>query len=392
MQSPEKPHQLKTIPLLLRYGLSRLTPLHRVLPDRLVERFPLSWNLKMLTTLLFSGRKKMYGDVYCRLKSQTSFKPKADVTPEYRMSESELEFFWNNGFSGPHTLCSPEEMAERGTDLWKIGTAPSTVYPEDSYGSMAWVGGADQGAINSRVSKFMINSRDKHLQSPELLKLLTHPGIRERVAQILGPNLLVWRSQYFPKLPGMAGTGWHQASVYLETMRRATLAPRRLDEMFQVTVWVAVTDATKENGCLRFIPGTHREIMPLRAELYDPQKRSDNNKDHFETYVLKLEADTSEEKAVGMPMKAGQFVIFSELVIHGALDNRTDSHRLGIAVRYVTPETRVYNRHEFEQTGHDIGYLGVFGLPLDRWRAVLVRGQDKGRVNGSRVIPLEPGA
>jgi non-haem Fe2+, alpha-ketoglutarate-dependent halogenase len=389
MQSVERPNHLKTLPLLWRYGLSRLTPLHRLLPEELVEQLPLSWNLKMLSTHLLSRRQRIYGDVYCRLKPQTSYAPKAQVAPELRMSPAELEFFWKNGFSGPHTLCSPEEMSAQAGELWAIGLEPSTIYPQGSYGSMAWVGGTERGIANGNVSSFIINSRDKHLQSPKLLELLTRPAIRERVAQLLGPDLLVWRSQYFPKLPGMAGTGWHQASVYLETMRRATLKPRDLGEMFQVTVWVAVSDATKENGCLRFIPGTHREIMPLKAELYDPLKHKDNKKDHFGTYLLKLEADTSEAKAVDVPMKAGQFVIFSERVIHGALDNRSDQRRLGIAVRYITPQTRVYNRYEFETAGHDIGYLGVFGLPLDRWRAVLVRGRDSGD-NGDRVIPLEP--
>lgn len=389
MQSPEKPQHLKALPLLMQYGLSRLKPLHSFLPEHVVEHLPLSWNFKMLSTHLLSNRKKIYGDVYCKLKPPASYAPKAEVRPEHRMTAAELEFFWKNGFSGPHTLCSPEEMKAQAAELWGIGLEPSSIYPAGSYGSMAWVGGAERGVANSKVSGFIINSRDKHLQSKKLLQLLTDLNVRERVAQILGPDLLVWRSQYFPKLPGMAGTGWHQASVYLETMRRATLAPRSLEEMFQVTVWIAVTDATPENGCLRFIPGSHREIMPLRAELYDPIKHQDNNKDHFGTYLLHLEADTSEHKAVEMPLKAGQFVIFSERVIHGALDNRSPDRRLGIAVRYITPDTRVYNDYEFKQAGHDIGYLGVFGLPLDKWRAILVRGQDSARVNGDRVIPLE---
>jgi len=205
-------------------------------------------------------------------------------------------------------------------------------------------------------------------------------------AWLRSSDILIWRSQYFPKAAGQPGTGWHQASVYLETMRRATLAPKNLEQMFQVTIWIALTDASEENGCLRFIPGTHKEILPLRAELFDPEKHRDNRTDHFGTYVLRLDTDLSDARAVNLPMKAGQFVIFSERVIHGALDNSSERPRLGVAGRYITPDTRVYNRHEFEHTGHDIGYLGVFGLPLDRWRAVLVRGQDRGRVNGDRVI------
>lgn len=385
MQSVKRPYALKTVPLLLSYGLAKLRPLHDFLPDHVVERLPLSWNFKMLSTLLLSRREKIYGDVYCRLRLPESFAPKVEVAPEHRMSEEELRFFWENGFSGPHTLFSPEEMAERRAELSRIFTEPSTIYPEGSYGSLNWVGSSARSAANSALAKIIINGRDKHLQEPALLDVMAHPRIRERVAQILGPDLLIWRTQYFPKGAGQPGTGWHQASVYLETMRRAALSPTSLEQMFQVTVWLAITDAAEENGCLRFVPGTHKEILPLRAELYDPQKHDDKT-DHFGTYVLSLDTDLSDARAVNLPMKAGQFVIFSERVIHGALRNTSDQPRLALAARYITPETRVYNRYEFEHAGHDISYLGVFGLPLDRWRAVLVRGEDRRRVNGNRVI------
>jgi chlorinating enzyme len=390
------PYTMTTRELLLSFGLAQLTPLHRLLPERVVHQLPVSWNLRMLSMFMRSKRRRFYADVCCELKMPESFAPKVGVVPEYRLSNDDIRFFYENGYSGPHTLCSPEEMEQKKGDLWRLFRAPSEIYPEGTYTNVASpvpTGGTELS--NYEVGKAIVNARDKHLQDPSLLlAMVTHPSIRERVAQLLGPDLLIWRSQYFPKLPGHGGTAWHQATVYLgEAMRHATLTPRRLDELFQVTVWTAITDSTLENGCLRVIPGTHRQLYPLRAELYDPEKHRDNKTDRFGAYMLRPDADLSDERAVNIPMKAGQFLIFSERVLHASLPN-TSAHdlRLGVASRYILPSTRVYNSYEIKGPGHDIGYLGISGLPLDKWRAMLVRGEDRHRVNGDRVVRFEPPA
>ncbi len=78
------------------------------------------------------------------------------------------------------------------------------------------VTGGDQGEVsNETYARKGLNARDKHLQNDELLSLYVHPAIVERMAQLLGPDLLLWRSQFFPKYPGMGGTGWRQATAYL---------------------------------------------------------------------------------------------------------------------------------------------------------------------------------
>src|SRR5689334_993667 len=237
---------IRTGPLLFGFALSKMQLLHPLVPDRLCYQLPQSWTLHILPTFLGSKRKRIYIDVHTRLNVPTSMKPRVTSPEPYRMTEEEIAKFWERGYTGPHTLMRPEEMGALKDHLWGLWDKPSTTYPRGSYeyvGSMD--GSASAGEMsNQEYATKGLNARDKHLEDGKLLDLYAHPAIVERIAQLLGPNLLFWRSQFFPKYPGMGGTGWHQATSYLnETMRMATLQPRKLDELFQLTVWIAVTDS-----------------------------------------------------------------------------------------------------------------------------------------------------
>jgi chlorinating enzyme len=394
-QTKQQPKRLiRTGPLLAGFALAKMPALHPFMPDRLRYKLPLSWNTHMLTTFLGSGRKRVYIDVHTKLKRPSSMAPRAVVSdPQWRMSEDEIRQFWDRGFAGPFTLLPPEAMNALEQHMWDLWDKPSSTYPRGTYQYVGTTGGTyDKGEMsNEDYATKGLNARDKHLEDATLLGLYTHPAIVERIAQLLGPDLLMWRSQFFPKYAGMGGTGWHQATSYLnETMRVATLTPPDLNELFQLTAWIAVTDATIENGCMRFLPGTHRELMPMAVEEYDPVKHANNKTDRFGTKVMFPADPIRDEDAHNMVMKAGQFVIFSERTMHGALPNVGNTARLGMSARYINPNVRIHNPWVLGEGGLDISYLRIQGLKLDRWRPLLVRGQDTAKVN-DRVIPLKPG-
>lgn len=393
------PKKLKPViptgPLLAGYALSRMSFLHPLLPDRVRWQLPLSWNYKMLSTFLGSRRKRVYIDVHTKLERPASMKPRVETDPRWRMSEAEISDFWDKGYSGPHTLMSPEEMGRLKDHMWGLWEKPSSTYPPGTYD---YVGSTDAAQSKGEMSnedyaKKGLNARDKHLEDPTLLDMYGHPAIVERVAQLLGPDLLLWRTQFFPKYPGMGGTGWHQATSYLnETMRVATLTPQRLDQLFQLTVWIAVSDSTLENGCLRMVPGTHKELQPMAVEEYDPVKHADNKSDRFGTKVMYPADGVDDAKAVNLPMKAGEFVIFCERIMHGALPNvTTDDARLGMSGRYIVPDVRIHNPWVLGEGGLSIAYLRIKGLKLDRWRPLVVRGEDTAKLNGDRVLRYTPG-
>ncbi|MEZ4453138.1 MAG: phytanoyl-CoA dioxygenase family protein [Nannocystaceae bacterium] len=396
ISAPRQPKRIiRTGPLLLGFALAKMRALHPLMPPRLRYQLPTGWTPHMLRTFLGSGRKKVYIDVHTRLNPPASHAPRAPVAPEWRMSEDEIRGFWERGFAGPYPLLTPEAMGELRDKMWGLWDKPSTTYPPGSYryvGTNHNVDGSGEMS-NEEYATRGLNARDKHLEDGALVDLYAHPAIVERIAQLLGPDLLLWRTQFFPKYPGMGGTGWHQATSYLnETMRTATLTPPRLDELFQLTAWIAVTDSTIENGCLRMIPGTHRELLPMNVEEYDPQRHAENKSDRFGTKILRPADGIRDADAVNFVMKAGEFVIFSERVMHGALPNLTaDESRLGMSGRYVVPDVKIHNPWILGEGGLSIAYLRIQQLRLDRWRALLVRGEDRSRANGDRVVRYRPG-
>jgi len=208
----------------------------------------------------------------------------------------------------------------------------------------------------------IVTDRDLHLEIPEMLEFLRSPSILEVAAQLLGPDLLTWRSQLFFKDPGGREIQWHQASTYLlEDYLEPVLVPPDRNQLFQLTVWIALGPATKENGCLQFVPGTHDRIRTIRF----------GGEQGFYKVSFQLEFDHDPALVTTMEMKAGQFVIFSERVIHGSGPNHTNEMRFAMNYRLIPPYVKVYPDQNFHRAMH----MGQ-SYSLEHWGTVLVRGTD----------------
>jgi len=319
--------------------------LHPHLP-RMMQLFIKSWDYRMLKTYIFSFGRKAYMDQPCEMTNPPDWKPLAsDADPRFRLSEAEIKSFYENGFIGPFTLCPPEEMAQLREQLWQEIEEPSKIYG-------------------------FTTGRDRHLDCPTVWKVLQRPEWTERLASLLGSNLLLWRSQLFLKMPGAPEVTWHQASTYLsEEGYKATLWPPDRDRLFQLTTWVAFDDVDLENGCMQFLKGTHRSINTMTI--------GGEGAEGFAKARVKLDVDIKPEMIVDMPMKAGQFVIFSERCIHGSPPNSTtDRRRWGMAFRAIQPEVKVYD-HEMR---HHVFYLQE-EFSLENWGAVVLRGKDTAGLN-----------
>lgn len=107
----------------------------------------------------------------------------------------------------------------------------------------------------------------------------------------------------------ITSTAWHQdRGVGLEAS----------DNTEMVTVWIAVNDATVENGCLQVIPGPHDMMLP-----HCPQ---------IQTAIA--EAFLASEKAIPLPIKAGGIVLFDPLTPHASLPNTSKAYRWSFDLRY----------------------------------------------------------
>jgi non-heme Fe2+,alpha-ketoglutarate-dependent halogenase len=160
---------------------------------------------------------------------------------------------------------------------------------------------------------------ETHLFLTWVYELVSHPRVLDAVESVLGPDILVWNSHWFPKFPGdRAYVSWHQDATYWG------LTPANV-----ATAWIALSESTPENGCLRVIPGSHLSTLP-QLETFAP----DNMLSRGQEIAVKVD----EAQAVELPLRPGEFSLHHIGIVHGSGPNRSLVPRIGIAVRYVSPD------------------------------------------------------
>lgn len=301
-------------------------------------------------------------------------KSAAETRPGFSLGKQELDRFHQLGYYGPFTIYEADEMRA----LWKrerlrLLDRSNAVYQD---------GAARSGNTN-------ISNYDRHLDSEFLADHICRPEIVDRVRSVLGPDVLCWRTEFFPKYPGDEGTDWHQA----DTFANASGAPQILwpDEARDfggtITVWTAFTEASEDTGCLQFIPGTHTTMYydETKRMHYDPARINKVEKDGtrrgffgYDYRELQIDPDwkPDESRAVSMVMQPGQAIMFWSTLMHASLphNGKTGEMRLGFAARYVPTCVRIYpDTDAIEEYGGRVS--------LQRYGAVLVSGRDEYRHN-----------
>lgn len=310
-----------------------------------VKRIMDNWTYSMLWTFVSSFGTRAYLDQPCEYKIITD-KPKTIVDDPFKLSPEQVKEFHTNGFLGPLTVVSEEQMSIFRTEL------------------------ENELDVDSKAFGFK-TVRDRHLDAPFIMDLFKKPEITEVLAQLLGPDLLLWRSHIFNKPPGAASIPWHQASTYmLEDYKRPILHTPDKNILFQLTVWIAVDNTTLENGCLEFIKGSHSKM----------RKISVGKGDKFYSSQFAMDVDLDTAKIVKMPLKPGQFVIFSERCVHGSKGNTTDKRRMGINFRAITTETSAYADQKKHYAAHH-----QLTWDLKNWKIVTLRGEDKFKLSKTEV-------
>jgi non-heme Fe2+,alpha-ketoglutarate-dependent halogenase len=228
----------------------------------------------------------------------------------------------------------------------------------------------------------LLSGYDRHLDIDFFSEHVMKRQLRDKLEDILGPDLLCWRSEFFPKYPGDEGTDWHQADSFSHASGAPQIEWPSSEFGGAVTIWTAITDSTKENGCLRFIPGTQEEMFYDESKDmdYQPDQVNETEKDgmkrgFFGYDYRNLQKDPDfkpdESAAVSIEMKAGQFVIFWSTLMHSSFpNNSTNKTRLGFTARYVPACVKVYP---------DTDTVDEYGtvLSLEKYGTILVSGEDK---------------
>jgi len=182
-------------------------------------------------------------------------------------------------------------------------------------------------------------SHKPHLVFSWLDRLVCHPRILDVVEDIMGPDILCWSSRFFIKRERDGGfVSWHQDLPYWGL---------ELSENI-LTVWVALSPATRANGVMKVLPGSHRALVRHReAQANNLLRRGQE-----------VAVDVDEDAAVAMELAPGQASLHHGLTFHASDESRSPEPRIGFAIRYLPPHVRTLE-----------------GLPRDT--ATLVRGSDR---------------
>lgn len=174
------------------------------------------------------------------------------------------------------------------------------------------------------------------LRSP--LRLATMPDVLDIVEALIGPDILLYNVTYIVKEAGSPShVSWHQDLTYWG-----------LSHDDQVSMWLALSAATPETGCMRMIPGSHQ------------RGRLDHRSTEDRTNVLlqgQTVPDVDESEAVMCPLKPGEASFHHGWTLHASMPNHGTDRRIGLNVQYLAAHV--------SQTKHDLD------------SAMLVRGRDR---------------
>ncbi len=155
-----------------------------------------------------------------------------------------------------------------------------------------------------------------HLYLTWLNDLIRDPRILDAVEDVLGPNLLCWSTSFFIKEASDPGfVSWHQDATYWG-----------LSSPDVMTVWLAFTPANLLNGCMKFMPGSHR------AQL---EHRDTFDKNNLLSRGQEIAVNVDEANGVAAILKPGQASLHHVLLAHGSEPNQSNDRRIGFAIRYV---------------------------------------------------------
>jgi hypothetical protein len=259
-------------------------------------------------------------------------------TRKTRLSEAEIARFHDEGLVIPDYRIPDDLLSVMRAEVDQLIARNPDVRPELLSGAHNPMGQSAR-SVGSQV----------------FLDFCKFPEILDMVEQLIGPDIVLWGSQLFckPAGDGMA-VPWHQDGQYWP-----------LDPLATVTVRLAIDDSLPENGCMRYIAGSHRERKLVRHEFVTESNVA----------LRQQLPEVDESQARDDILRAGQISIHDVYLVHGSNANRSKLRRSDYAIRYMPASTRYVRDPAFPANAYaakESPLMNYIERPL--W---LVRGEDR---------------
>jgi ectoine hydroxylase-related dioxygenase (phytanoyl-CoA dioxygenase family) len=218
----------------------------------------------------------------------------------YRLSDEQVRFFDENGYVSGIRILNDAQVDRLRTELQELFD------PKHPGNALFHEFHSNESPDPSRV---LFHALGAWRIKPGFHDLLWHPAFTVPASQLLDGAVRFWHDQLFCKPAQHGGVvSWHQDYSYWT----------RTEPMAHLTCWIGLDDATRDNGCLHYVPGSHRwELLPITGLAGDMNAIQS---------VLTPE-QKAKFKPVAIELKKGEAAFHHPLMVHGSYENRTDRQR-----------------------------------------------------------------
>ena len=157
---------------------------------------------------------------------------------------------------------------------------------------------------------------------PSFDRLIRNENLISAASAVLGPNLMVWSAGLFIKEKNSSKiVSWHQDLTYWG-----------LDDIAETTCWIALSRAHADSGCMKFVPGSHKNKIVPHKDTY--------SEDNLLSRGQEISVKVNENDAVFAALDAGQASMHHGLLFHSSGPNTSHDRRIGSAIRYIKPSMK----------------------------------------------------
>lgn len=223
-------------------------------------------------------------------------------------------FFKEHGFLVVHSALSPAEVQELRDE--------TTFVARNTDGNISGIDPAPAEMTDAEALARVLCIHFPHKLTKTFHQALSHPAVVEVLTRVVGPNVKCMQSMLFVKGAGKPGQAWHQDEDYIPTRDRSLIG-----------AWIALDDATLENGCLWVIPGSQKRGL-LWPQKFHFDERFDCARESY-NFPWK------DEDSVPVEVKAGSIVFFNGYLLHRSLPNRAKPghYRRALVNHYMSAES-----------------------------------------------------
>ena len=228
----------------------------------------------------------------------------ADIT-QYRLTSDQIDFFHANGYLAGIRLLNDDQIAVLRDELKQL------VDPKYAGHDLFYEFHSNESIDPSTI---LFHALGAWRIAPAFHDLLWNPAFLIPAAQLLDGAVRFWHDQLFCKPAHHGGVvAWHQDYSYWT----------RTQPMAHLSCWIGLDDSTRENGCVHYVPGSHRwNLLPITGLA--------NNMVAIQSVLD--EEQKNQFQPVAIQLKAGECSFHHPLMVHGSYENRSDYPRRGAVV------------------------------------------------------------